>query len=343
MGLFTRFRKPPAEISGLGSVLIAQRLEDARAAPAGSVLAVQRVQNAPELVYCFHPGPYAFDLIPYAAAPEIGLRLRFLIEPNPRLTQQRFELYLFSEAGEVLALEAFALAVQDVVQHELAQGTLDLPPCTTLDEWHAFRAGLNQLLYTRFGVTVDDCVPVDLGDSVDYAAILQARAAAQSTDSAPPVIASRPAPLDVPVASEPAAKVDGAADARALRRLFLELPAVSSAIRLLGLPAGTQVFQSHQGVLQRLSLLALSVSTMPALEWRAPDQPLEDAQQRRRVAHSQAAAMALDEAWALLSRLQLVSPAPWNAQFNETDRIVTNLEYHMAERRAAISTCEPQS
>ena len=331
MGLFTRFRKPIAEISGLGSSLIARRLDDARAAPAGSVVVVNRVQNAPELVYCYHPGPYAVDLTPFAAAPEIGLRLRFLIEPNPRLTQQRFDLYLFSEAGEVVELAAFGLAVQDVVQHELAQGTLDLPPCTSLDEWHAFRAGLNQLLYTRFGVTVDDCVPVDLGDSIDYAAMLLARTPPQSSDSPGP-------PAATPAA--PAAKADHTTDAMALRRLFLELPALSSAIRLLVLPAGTEVFQSQQALLQRLSLLGLSVSTMPSLEWRAPDQPLESAQQARRAAHSQAAVVALDEAWALLSRLQLASPAPWTEQFNEADRIVANLEYHVAERRATCPTCK---
>uniref|UniRef100_UPI00197CF6E7 hypothetical protein n=1 Tax=Pseudomonas viridiflava TaxID=33069 RepID=UPI00197CF6E7 len=104
------------------------------------------------------------DLAPFAAAPEWGLRVRVLVDaPNPHAEQQRFDLFLFAEHhlhGGQLSLAALGLILQTTLQSQLAQGALDLPPCTTLDEWHAFRAGFNQLLYTRYGLTVDDCVPV---------------------------------------------------------------------------------------------------------------------------------------------------------------------------------------
>ena len=330
MGFFKRSRNQSVEVKGLGSSLIARRLDDVRAAPTGSAVVWQKGEQ--ELVYCFHPGPYQVDVTPFAAAPEIGLRLRFVIEANPRVSQQRFDLYLFSEAAEELSLADLGAAAQGALQHELAQGGLELPPCTSLEEWHAFRAGLNQLLYTRFGVTVDDCVPVDLGDSIDYAAVLRVRATAPVSAPAP----ACPSAGEGAVRSVPApAAVDRAADARALRRLFLELPALTGGIRLLILPKGRDTFQSHQAILQRLSLLALSVGSMPSLEWHTPDQPLESAQQLRRIAHSQAAAVALDEAWALLAQLQMQSLAPWLERADEADRILANLEYHLSQRRIA--------
>jgi len=349
MGLFKRSRKQAVEISGLGSLLIARRLDDLRAAPVGSVVVQQKGER--ELVYCFHPGPYQVDLTPFAAAPEMGLRLRFVIEANPRVSQQRFDLYLFSEAGEELNLADFGEAVQGDVQHELAQGGLELPPCTSLDEWHAFRAGLNQLLYTRFGVTVDDCVPVDLGDSIDYAAALRARAAAIASAPAANVsVTAAIANVAVADASVPGLAAasaglpapDRAADAKALRRLFLELPVLSSGIRLLAIPPGTEIFQSHQAILQRLSLVVLSVGSMPSLEWSAPNQPLESAQQLRRIAQSQAAVVALDEGWSLLAQLQMQSPAQWPERADEADRVLANLEYHLAERRVAFAAVDAQ-
>jgi hypothetical protein len=283
-----------------------------------------------------------------------------------------------------LALSDFSASVQLALQAELAQGALDLPPCTTLEEWHAFRAGLNQLMYTRYGVTVDDCVPVDLGDQTDYAATLQARAAAAPI--APPA-AAQPAATPQPVAAaplvnapatadessaatrgdaspvftspaaappdsaraiagaSPAAAADmravcqpapGAAqDARALRRLFIELPALSGELRLLALPEGLPIFQQHQALLLRLGMAALNVNTMPALAWSAPDRPLPAEDQSRRCAQTLIAQSALDEAWSLLARLQLATPTQWPQLLDEADRICTNLETGLSLRRIA--------
>jgi hypothetical protein len=419
MGLFSRRRKPAADTGGLGEMLIALRLDDSDVAPAQSTVVVFNVAGHArrvaagkvaceqgETVFCFHPGPYTVDLIPFAAAPEWGLRLRFVVDAaNPRVSQQRFDLYLYSETAGRLALADFASAAEMALQAELAQGALDLPPCTTLEEWHAFRAGLNQLLYTRYGVTVDDCVPVDLGDQIDYATVLQHRAhqaaeaerarhAAATTaspitaPSVPPTFApsalqvdasttprtvvsaephvaatvTRPAiapavdmaalsasaaighggepPIgsrgDATAAHPPAGRISPAPaeqDARALRRLFLELPALSGELRLLNLPEGLPTFQQHQSTLLRLHMAALNVNTMPSLAWAAPDQPLAAEVQARRTAQTMIAQTALDEAWSLLARLQLAGPQQWPQLLDEADRICTNLETGLSLRR----------
>nr|WP_229259322.1 hypothetical protein [Duganella aceris] len=356
------------------------------------------------------------------------------------------------------------------LQAELAQGALELPPCTSLEEWHAFRAGLNQLMYTRYGVTVDDCVPVDLGERVDFADVLKTRAQraaeaeaaaiaasaakAATTAAAPPaaeraiVSSAAGAPVRVatpssaagefalaaathtlsgplpPAAATPvsaavptsfaaaplgtvppldaaplgtvvsalaaasltattpllavaaaaappsaaasppdvaaAAAAPSAAaplpavaalhgagsppssaaplstaqqDARALRRLFLELPALSSELRLLILPAGLPTFQQHQALLLRLGMATLNINTMPALAWAAPDQPLAAEDQTRRAAQTLTAQAALDEAWSLLARLQLADPEQWPHLLDEADRICANLETGLSLRR----------
>lgn len=281
--------------------------------------------EAHESACCFHPGPYSADLLPFAAAPELGLRLNFAIDaPDPRVAQQRFDLYLMSEAGNGVSLAAIAGAMQAALQRELEQGNLELPPCTSLAEWNVFRAGLNQLLYTRFGLIVDDCIPVDLGEHVDYAQILRARA----------VLVKAPAPVSLPAA--PASL----SDAQALRRLFLELPCVMCALRLAVLPQGQAQFHQHQALLRRLDQVSLSAATMPALDLAAPGQPLAPNLQARRARHSSAAAMALDEAWSLLARLALADGQPLALLFDDADRIVANLEYHCSERRIALQQSE---
>ena len=201
MGWFSLRGKPSANtaaIADLGAGLVALRLDAGDVAPPATVLvafssssgqarrlAPGKVASSPgNTVFCFHPGPYTVDLAPFAAAPEWGLRVRLLVDaPNPHAEQQRFDLFLYAEyheQGGQLSLADLGAALQSALQSELAQGALDLPPCTTLDEWHAFRAGFNQLLYTRYGLTVDDCVPVDLGGQVDFADVLRARALAAS-------------------------------------------------------------------------------------------------------------------------------------------------------------------
>ena len=390
MGLFSRRRKPAIDTDGLGVNLIALRLDQGDVAPAQSTVVIFNAGGHArragagkvsceqgETVFCFHPGPYTVDLTPFAAAPEWGLRLRFVVDSaNPRVTQQRFDLYLYSEAAGRLLLDDFAAGAQTALQIELAQGALDLPPCTSVEEWHAFRAGLNQLMYTRYGITVDDCVPVDLGEQIDFADVLKARAAAEAiahkaaetaAHTAAQAAAAGAATAISAAATIPAAPTDSAApttdhslpavpaaahpgaagatppapqqDARGLRRLFIELPALSSELRLLTLPGGLPIFQQHQSLLLRLGMAVLNVNTMPALAWAAPDQPLEPEAQARRTSQTMIAVAAMDEAWSLLARLQLASHAQWPALLDEADRVCANLETGLALRRAPHASC----
>lgn len=367
------------ELADLGAGLMALRLDGGEVAPPGTVVVVfdaagqarrappGKVACAPgHTAFCFHPGPYTVDLIPFAAAPEWGLRLRFVVDAaHPHVAQQRFDLYLYAEVApdaSSLPLAGWSAAVQATLQAELAQGALELPPCTALDEWHAFRAGLNQLLYTRYGVTVDDCVPVDLGGQVDFAQVLQARAAQASAQLAamapvadlhsisalPPAPAPAaapaaivhsisalplaPAPADAPAAN-PATAASGS-DAAGLRRLFLELPVLTRDLRVLALPAGPAAFEQHQSLLQRLGMASLHVDTMPALAWAAPDQPLDAFNQARRAGATALAVTALDQCWSLLARLQRLHADERPALFDDADRLCANLETGLAQRRA---------
>jgi hypothetical protein len=342
--MFSFFRRATSQTaldsSALGASVIALALPAGCALPPGASAVIisangraRRVSDGGRLAlvegeraYCFHPGPYTVGLTPFAAAPELGLSVSFAIDaPDPRAMQQRFDLYLASEACGQVELGAFTRSLDTALQRELAQGNLALPPCTTLDEWNAFRLGLNQLFYTRFGVTVDDCVPVDLGESRDFAAMLRERVDA-SVDA---VDAFEAAPAEqTPQPFDPAV-----ADAKALRRLFLELPCVMCRLRLAVLPPGQELFRQQQALLQRLDQVSLSVGTMPALDLAAPGEPLAPLQQARRARHSRRAVGALDEAWALLARLERADDGQLALLFDEADRIVANLELDTAGRR----------
>lgn len=350
--LFKRMARAPAfDATGLGREVLARPIGAGCVLPPATVgVAVdraghtRRISAGGRLVliegeqgWCFHPGPYGCDLLPFARAPEIGLRVHFAIDSHdPRLTQQRFDLFLASEGEGELRLGELAARIEDALQRELAQGNLELPPCTTLDEWNAFRAGFNQLLYTRFGLTVDDCVPADLNASRDYAQAL--RAAAQAADA--PCIGA-PAPAAQAQGPAPAAFDAAGADARALRRLFLELPCVMCRLRLAALPSGQALFRQQQALLQRLDLAALAAGSMPALALAAPGRPLAVEQQVRRARHSVRATAALDEAWALLARLECAEDEGLERLFDEADRIVANLELALEGRKLVTPKEEP--
>jgi hypothetical protein len=351
--IFKRMARAPAfDAAGLGTDVIARPIGSGCTLPAGAAgVAVsasghtRRVGAGGRMVlaqgeagWCFDPGPYGCELVPFAAAPEIGLRLHFAIDsPDPRVTQQRFDLLLASEGAGELTLPVLAGRIEGALQRELAQGNLALPPCTTLDEWNAFRGGFNQLLYTRFGLTVDDCVPVDLAGTRDFARELAGRALAAAVPAVPvPAAAAvaQEASATLPaVAVAAAAQDDAQDDARSLRRLFLELPCVMCGVRQAALPHGQDLFRQQQALLQRLDLVCLAASTMPALDLAAPGQPLDEANRSRRARHSVRAAGALDEAWALLARLERAGDEGLDLLFDEADRIVANLENELAERK----------
>jgi hypothetical protein len=318
--------------------------------------------DAADTGYWVHPGPYACDIVPYAATPEIGLRLRLVLDtPDPRVAQQRFDLFLASEIApgltpQNLDLDDLCGRVQATLQDELARGGLALEPCASPEEWTQFRAGLNQLLYTRFGLIVEECLPVDLGDTIDYAQLLLQR---HTAEPEPEPVHAEPAaavpwpmiddalPVRLPPAkaastTSPTSATRLAAglqqrDALGVRRLFLELPQFASGMRLIAWPPGQTVFQQRQALLQRIDLLSLSASTMTDLAWASPDQMTSDAQQARRADHLQRAVAGLDEAWALLARLRQADdglPSQLPQAFEQADRVVSNIESHLAARRS---------
>jgi hypothetical protein len=355
LGLFKRAAAAP-EACELGRAVVALALPAGATPPAGCQVVVvgesgrtRRLQAARriearsgETAYAFHPGPYTADLLPFAMAPEIGLRTSFAIDaPDPQANQQRFDLYLAAEVSGRLELGALVAAVEDALRHELATGGLELPPCTTLDEWNAFRQGLNQLLYMRFGVTVDDCVPVDLGESRDYARELTERAARQAVEAVPAAGTQPSAPAlvltAVPTAALTAAtaeRFDAAAeDAKALRRLFLELPCLMCGMRLAAMPSAQELFHRQQALLQRLDLVSVAVNAMPTLALAAPGVPLAPEAQLERARHSRRARISLDEAWALLARLRQAGDAALPLLYDEAERIVANLEADCEGRR----------
>jgi hypothetical protein len=347
LGLFKR-AAPAPDACELGRSVVALALPAGSAQPSGCqavvvgadgrtrrLQAVRRIEaREGETAYAFHPGPYTADLMPFETAPEVGLRTSFAIDaPDPQASQQRFDLYLSAEVTGRLTLDALSAAIEGALRHELATGGLELPPCTTLDEWNAFRQGLNQLLYMRFGLTVDDCVPVDLGESRDYAQQLAVRAGRQA-EAVP--AAPHPAPaVAVLERFDPVAE-----DAKALRRLFLELPCLMCGLRLAAMPAASAQFHRQQALLQRLDLVSVGVNAMPALGLVAPGLPLDADHQLRRARHSRRACVSLDEGWALLARLRQAGEAALPQLYDEAERIVANLEADCAGRRSVTDDGE---
>jgi hypothetical protein len=368
LGLFKR-AQPVLEAGDLGRGVVALPVRTGCTPPATCAVVIvgagghtrrgvpgKRVElRDGELAWAYHPGPYTIDLAPFAQAAEIGLRTSVAIDLDAGGARHRFDLLLAAEAQGPLHLAALARALEEALQRELAQGAFELPPCTTIEEWNAFRQGLNQLCWMRFGLTVDDCVPVDLGETRDFAATLAARAA-EAPAGAPlriePVPGPAPAALagegqsaDAPLEGNPALL-----DARALRRLFLELPGLMCGLRLAALPSGQDQFRRQQALLQRLDLLSVAASTIPALELAAPGQPLPALEQLRRARHSRRACVSLDEAWALLGRFNALSgpggqgaqpdPAALARLYDQAERIVANLELDASARRAAQADVE---
>ena len=339
---FFKRAAPVHDACALGRTAVALPLSPGCGAPPGCPVVIVDADGRPrrattpagkkvelrpgELAWAFHPGPYTIAVVPYAHAPEIGLRTTFAIDPqDPAAAGKRFDLYLAAEADGRVDLAALGMKVESAVRSALEQGALDLPPCADIDEWNAFRQGLNRLLYLRFGLTVDDCVPVEL-EGVDYAVQLAARAVGSTAAAAPAPVAEKVVP-DV-------------ADAKALRRLFLELPCLMCGLRFGALPNGQDQFRQQQALLQRLDRLSVEITTMPALVLAAPGQPLALDEQLRRMRHSRRATVALDEAWALLARLEGAQGERLATLYDEAERIVANLEADCAGRRAAKHVAE---
>lgn len=131
-------------------------------------------------VFWVYPGPFRCSVQLHPATPEIGLALSFVLDaPDPRVREQRFDLFLASEVEGTLTVAQLAQRWQAQLQHEWASGGIDCGPCLVIREWMRLRGQLERWLYTRYGLTIEDCALVDLGAEVDYAALLLQRAAQQ--------------------------------------------------------------------------------------------------------------------------------------------------------------------
>ncbi len=312
LDLFKRMARAPAfDAAGLGVTTVARPVAASCLLPPNGVGVVVAASGRPRRVsaggrlvlaagetgWCFHGGPYGCDLVPFAAAPEIGLRVHFAIDsPDPRVTQQRFDLFLASEGG----------------------GRADRgQPCRAHRRGPAARAGPGQ---PRPAALHDarrmECFPGRLQPAALHALRPDGRRLRAGGPGGHPRFRARadgargggrawPPSLPPPLRSAASPPIDAAVeDARALRRLFLELPCVMCRVREAALPQGQALFHQQQALLQRLDLACLAASTMPALGLAAPGQPLDIDTQHRRARHSLRAASALDEAWALLARLE---------------------------------------
>ncbi len=372
--------------SGLGQTLIVCPALAQQAVPAGCIgIAIApdgssrrhasgQVIPQAEQAFWVHPGPWQSQLCLHPATPEIALKLRFVLDsPDPRVQVQRFDLFLASEfANEVanqvahqsnthqsqqnLALSAFQARLEQGLQAELANGNMECGACMSLPEWMRFRAQLERWLYTRFGLTIEDCALVDVGEQLDYAQILLQRAAAGVSSSVSPSVSPNVSPdfspspspsisagvevlpnIPPPVLPQPQYK-PALHDAAQLRRLFLELPDFTLRWRALNPAPG--FFALQQTAAQRLSLLKGQVSAMPALAWANPHQTLSASQIAIRSAHLHEAMLAWDEAWSLLARLHQIENdaagtlAQWQREQDHIDRILTNLEHSLAARAA---------
>lgn len=185
--------------------------------------------------WCLHPGPYECVLGIGGAQPGLGLQLRFAIDGiDARASHQRFDLFLASEAAASVTLAGFAARVAATLAQELRRTSLVLPNGASLAQWQAFRAGLDQLLYARYGVQVLECMQVDVA-------------------SATPPVQAGPATLE-----------------QAWRRLVLELPCLICAVRQAVLPAAQEQFRQQQGLLLRLDQVSLALSRTPGAQLPDP-------------------------------------------------------------------------
>jgi hypothetical protein len=338
---------PPVALAGaLGRTEVACVLVAGQAVPAGCVGVLfdptgRTVRSAAgslcapadgQSSCCFHPGPYEIAVAPYAQAPEAGLQLTLALDLGGGSEEQaRFDQYLAAECGGDLSVEAARQAVEALVQAALAQGQLSLPPCPTQGEWHGFRSGLNRLLYLRFGWSVDECLPADLGDRVDFAAQLRARAAAALQSAAHTGAGVVPTPMPAPRTASSGDPVK--LDAAGLRRLFIELPRLARALRQLGQDSGRPLARRSHALQERLARLGVQVNAMPALGLAAPGRTLAPDLQRARAACTLAALDALDRGWALAAGTALAHAGGMDSVLDAAERIVEALEQACKGRR----------
>ena len=281
-GQLTLAGKVPAHCFGLAALAAGDSRGDMHRLPVGSNIAAGG--------YLVHPGPYCVDILPQQNAPELALRLYLVLDSaDPRLQRQRFELFLHSEAPSGLSLAELRQSVQACIDAQSQH--LYLETCPSAQEWLAYRAALEKLLYIRFGWSVEDCMPVDLrgqANCVDYVDQVLACAA----EARPQRIEAH---TQTPIQTSAQKLPMPAAQLR--RRLFLELPALCQAWRLLDWPQNLALFSQRQALWHRLDMLDAQLAILPDAAFHKPS------------LHQ-----TLEQAWAQLAQWQALAAHELNAQ-----------------------------
>ncbi len=323
MSLFQKFRQlvQPTQNEGdalhgqLGKEIVAYRLPvngeitlDCFACHTNQALLTGK---APQGAHVVHRGPYTAKILPQADIPELALHLQLVIDQlDNAVAEARFALFLHSELIEELSLTELTRRIQECVNAQVAQGYLLIDTCPSAAEWQEYRAQLEKLLFTRFGLSVEDCLPVDLAEQVDYASQLIAQelavASAEITEPSAQLTPVKHSTIFPRHLTEIAVS----------RRMFLELPALCRQWRALAWPRDVALFARLQAVAQRMDLLEAHYASPPT------------ALQRRQ---AQQLFLTLEQAWALLARLQLVNFAVAEAVQSDA---------HMAEIEALCTAWE---
>lgn len=271
--------------------------------------------KAPPSAYLVHRGPYTLEILPQVDVPELALRLQLVIDQlENHVAEARFALFLRSEDRAEMSLAELASRIQDCINTQLAQGYLLIETCPSATEWQNYRALLEKMLFTRFGFSLENCLPVDLAEQIDYASQLIAQENAPHIATAAKlaeteVLVAEPISNNVNTAN--AAKPSRLERVAVSRRMFLELPTLCREWRLLPWPSDLANYARLQKVAQRMDLLEARYASPPA------DLQLAQAQQL---------AITLEQAWALLARLQLASATQLSSHMLEIEALCTAWE-----------------
>ncbi|WP_338845039.1 hypothetical protein V8J88_15210 [Massilia sp. W12] len=252
------------------------------------------------------PGPHTLQFPLLAAWPECGVSLQICAStPDPRLPQQRLELYLQEFArqyGPHLSLSHLQSQIAQSVQNACARGRIRLSSCPDAHEWQSARSELEKLLYLRFGWLVENCLPCALQPGEAQAlALLQAADHAQAAANAAPA-----APPEAPAALPPTATA-------LAQRLFLELPALAHSWRAQTLFGAAHA--QRQQLLRQASLLE-ALAALP---------PRQEAGAAPSSAHAQAW-QALDACWETLAHARHDDSASQHSALQAWQTMLTQSE-----------------
>lgn len=277
------------------------------------------LKRADETFWLVRHGPHPLVVALDPSARDVGLFLTVgLSQGASDAFSNCFESVLAARPDRPVTVEGLAHEVQQWLQASLRQGTLDLPPCETAEEWRAFRLALGHGLHARFGLEIGECFLVDLADPPVNAH------QAIPWPAVEPLIAD--SPQQIPLKRMPEAPLPvrqkTATDPALNKRLFIELPRVARSLRMRNLPKEEEAAVTRQFALaMRLDALARRATL------RAVSKPGQSGLNPN-------TAQDLDDAWAVIARLgsdEAAGRAHLDRTLDDADRIVSNLEVALGD------------